>query len=51
MINYPKFGDIFMYDFGLDDNSARIGIHPVAVVRLEDQNENSNSIIIAPVTS
>lgn len=40
-----------MYDFGLDDNSARIGIHPIAVVRLEDQNENSNSIIIAPVTS
>ena len=51
MINYPKFGDIFMYSSRLNGDSVKFGFRPVVVIRPEDPNENSDSIVVAPITS
>ncbi len=51
MSNYPKFGDIFMYSSRRDGDSVKSGVRPVVVIRPVDPNENSESIVIAPVTS
>lgn len=51
MSNYPKFGDIFMYSSRLNDSSIKSGFRPVVVIRPEDPNENSDSIVVAPITS
>lgn len=51
MSNYPRFGDIFMYSSRRDGDSVKSGFRPVVVIRPVDPNENSESIVIAPVTS
>ena len=51
MINYPKFGDIFIYSSRLYGDSEKSGFQPVAVIRANEPNENSGSIVVAPITS
>lgn len=51
MINNPKFGDIFMYSYRLEGDSVKCGFQPVVVIRVNEPNENSDSIVVAPITS
>ena len=50
MNNYPKFGDIFMYSYRSEGSFVKCGFRPVVVIRPGDPNENSDLIVVAPIT-
>lgn len=46
-----KHGDIFWYDFGMNEGSIQSGVRPALVIQANDFNANSPTTVIAAITT
>ena len=49
--NKVKRGEIYYFDFGLNEGSIQSGLRPVLVVQCDEGNKASTTTIIAPLTT
>lgn len=44
-------GEIYYYDFGVNEGSIQNGLRPVLIVQCDEGNDKSTTTIVAPITS
>lgn len=50
-MNKVKRGEIYYYDFGVNEGSIQNGLRPVLIIQCDEGNRVSTTTIVAPITT